>query len=139
MLHNIEKYSFTFFIALAVFYCNICFAFDDDDFQYWNTENFSFKINDDWKAGLEEEFRFGDDLDDFYYQHSDVGAVYSGVAKWLDIGGGYRHIYEKKNSDWKMENRPYFYGTLKKKFTQFTLSNRLRFEYRNREDAQELW
>jgi len=58
----------------------ISFAFDDGDFQYWNTESASVKINDHWKFNIEEEFRFGDDASDFYYHHLDIGLNYSGLA-----------------------------------------------------------
>ena len=68
---------------------NYSFAFDDGDFQYWGTGSISCKINKDWKLKLEEEFRFGDDASNFYYQHSDLGVIYSGLAKWIDIGINY--------------------------------------------------
>ena len=123
---------------LTIFLCN-SYAFDDGDFQYWNSESVSVKINKDWKIGLEEEWRFGDDTGDFYYQHSDLGLVYSGFADWLDLGMNYRHIFEKKNSKWRVENRPHLSATFKWKLFDFGFSDRGRFEYRNREDAEDFW
>ncbi|KAF0119200.1 MAG: hypothetical protein FD151_2052, partial [bacterium] len=35
------------------------FAYDDGDWQYWNTESIEGNISDRWKIKLEEEFRFG--------------------------------------------------------------------------------
>jgi len=42
--------------GIVVYLCFDAFAFDDEDWQYWNTENISIKLADDWKLGLEEEF-----------------------------------------------------------------------------------
>ncbi|MBU4140893.1 MAG: DUF2490 domain-containing protein, partial [Candidatus Omnitrophica bacterium] len=47
--------------------------------------------------------------------------------------------FEEKNSDWKYENRPHLNATVKLKLGDFKLSNRGRFEYRNREGADTLW
>ena len=125
-------------ILVLIFPC-YSLAFDDGDFQYWNTESISWKINQDWKLALEEEFRFGDDARDFYYQHSDLGLSYSGFTNWLTVGLNYRHIFEEKSGDWKEENRPHLNAEIKWKLSDFSLSNRGRLEYRNREDADNLW
>lgn len=127
------------FFWLACLLSYSCFAFDDGDFQYWNTESASWRINKLWQLTLEEEFRFGDDASDFYYQHSDFGATYSGIADWLDIGINYRQIFEEKSDDWKDENRPHLNATVKFKLSDFTCSTRNRFEYRNIEDADNFW
>ena len=81
-------------LALVIMGSKTSLAFDDGDFQYWNTESASVKINDHWKFNIEEEFRFGDDASDFYYQHSDIGFSYSGLADWLDVGLNYRAVLE---------------------------------------------
>jgi len=94
-------------MTLIVLICQKSFAIDDGDFQYWNTESVSFKIGDDWKGKLEEEFRFSDDGGDFTYQHSDLSFTYSGLADWLDLGIAYRHIFEKRGDDWPRESRPH--------------------------------
>ena len=108
----------------------VSFAFDDGDFQYWNTEAASVKINDEWKLNIEEEFRFGDNVSDFYYQHSDVGFSYSGLADWLDVGIHYRAVLEEKSDDWTWENRPHINATLKTKIHELKVSNRSRLEFR---------
>ena len=115
------------------------FAFDNGDFQYWNTESLSYKINKDWKIGIEEEFRFGDDAGNFYYQHSDAGITYSGLAEWIDLGMNYRFVFEKKKGDWKYENRPHANVTLKHKLEGFKLSDRNRLEYRDKQDSKDGW
>ncbi|MBL7132052.1 MAG: DUF2490 domain-containing protein [Candidatus Omnitrophica bacterium] len=138
MFHN-KDYFFLSILVFLVSFCSFCFAFDDGDYQYWNTESVSWKINDDWKMSLEEEFRFGDNGSNLYYQHSDLGLIYSGIADWLDVGINYRHIFEEKNSKCKQENRPHLNADVKWKLFDFNFSNRGRLEYRNREDAENFW
>ena len=137
-LKIMKKFILAIGLLLRMFLCN-CYAFDDGDFQYWNSESVSVKINKDWKIGLEEEWRFGDDAGDFYYQHSDLGLAYSGFANWFDLGINYRHIFEKKSSKWRVENRPHLNATLKWKLLDFGFSNRGRFEYRSRKDTEDFW
>lgn len=133
----------TFFISVFTAYILTAapgpvFAYDDGDFQYWNTESVSWKTGD-LKLGLEEEFRLGDDAGNLYYNHTDLSAAYSGLADWFTLGINYRHILEDKDSDWKKENRPHLNATVKFKALDFGFSNRFRFEYRNREDAENYW
>ncbi|MFC1594345.1 DUF2490 domain-containing protein [Candidatus Omnitrophota bacterium] len=117
----------------------LCFAFDDGDFQHWNTDSVSWKIDDDWKLTLEEEFRWGDNARNPYYQHSDLNAAFFGLAQWLDVSASYRQVYEEKGGGWKAENRPHMNATVKWKWSDFSFSNRGRFAYRNREDAENFW
>ncbi|MGD9014740.1 MAG: DUF2490 domain-containing protein [Candidatus Omnitrophota bacterium] len=130
--------SFTLMI-LVIFCCSQVFATDDGEFQYWNTESVSTKLNDDWKVKLEEEFRLGDDGGNLYYQHSDLGFTYSGLTDWLDLGFNYRQIFEKKSGEWKEEERPHLNATVNWKWLDYSFSNRVRFEYREREDSQDYW
>jgi hypothetical protein len=116
-----------------------CSAFDDGDFQYWSTNSVSWRIQKDWYADLEEELRLGDDGGHLYYQHSDLGVRYSGLAPWLELGANYRQVFEKKNSDWKQENRPHINVSVKAEVLHWAVSNRSRMEYRNREDADDFW
>ena len=124
---------------LIVSMSNSCFAFDDGDFQYWNTESISWKINEDWKMKVEEEFRFGNDVSNFYYQHSDLGLAYYGIAEWLDIGVNYRLVFAEKDDDWSYENRPHINTILKFDFNDFNFSTRNRFEYRDKENKGSGW
>jgi len=124
---------------IVVWFCASAFPFDDGDWQYWNTEGISIKIRDDWRFDLEEELRWGDDMRNPYYNHTDAGFIYSGLADWFDLGLNYRHINEEKSSGWKRESRPHVNGTVKWKFQDFSFSNRGRFEYREKEDADDYW
>lgn len=117
-------------LAVVIMGTKTTLAFDDGDFQYWNTESASVKINDYWKFNIEEEFRFGDNARDFYYQHSDIGLSYSGLAEWLDVSANYRAVLEEKSGDWAWENRPHLNAALKIEWNNMKLSNRSRLEFR---------
>jgi hypothetical protein len=118
-----------------------CFAFDDGDFQWWTSTGVSFDINKDWRCSFEEEFRFGDDAGELYHHHSDLGFVYKSLADWVEMGFNYRQIFERTDSegDWKRENRPHLNVTLKGRLFGFNVSDRSRFEYRDREDQEDCW
>ena len=106
------------------------YAYDDGDFQVWNTDAGEFKINNDSKIALEEEFRWGDNANEFYYHHYDIGFFYN-LKKYLNIGGGYRHIYELKKGKFKLENEPYLTATLLWDIKGFKFDDRNRMEYRH--------
>ena len=117
-----------------------CFAYEDEGFQFWTGPSVSFDINKDWKCTFDEEFRLGDDGGNLYYHHSDLGFVYKSLADWIDLGVNYRQVFEKDNAGvWRQENRPHLNITLKGKLFELGLSNRARFEYRDRENKDDLW
>ena len=101
----------------------------------------SFDINKDWGCSFEEEFRFGDDAGEFYYHHSDLGFVYKGFADWVDLGFNYRQVLEKAiREDLNISiNEPHLNVTLKGQLFGLNVSDRSRFEYRDREDKNDLW
>lgn len=128
-------------IAVTILLINeICFAFDDGDFQYWSNAGVSVELNKDWTATFEEEFRLGDDGGHLYYHHSDAGFLYKGLAKWIDVGFNYREVFEKDSSgEWRQEHRPHLNIILKSKLSGLDFSSRSRFEYRDRENQKDLW
>ncbi|MCX5711342.1 MAG: DUF2490 domain-containing protein [Candidatus Omnitrophica bacterium] len=105
------------------------FAFDNHDFQVWNTDIEEMKLNKTSKLVFEQEFRWGDNASDFYYEHYDVGYVYD-VNKHLNVGLGYRYVKEKKNNSFRVENEPYLLATLFWDLAGFKFDSRNRFEYR---------
>ncbi|MDD5432738.1 MAG: DUF2490 domain-containing protein [Candidatus Omnitrophica bacterium] len=123
---------------LAVGFLSNAYAFDDGDFQVWHTEQQEWKINNKFKATMEEELRLGDDGGNLYYQHYDVGIVYA-AQKWLDLGLNYRQIYEKKGSDFKEENEPHINATIKWALAGFTFDDRNRLEYRHYDWQEDSW
>ncbi|HOW43492.1 MAG TPA: DUF2490 domain-containing protein [Candidatus Omnitrophota bacterium] len=114
------------------------YAYDDGDFQIWNTDVEEFKINKNAKVAFEEEFRWGDNANEFYYHHYDVGFFYS-IEKWLNIGGGYRHIYELKRGKFNLENEPYLTATMLWDIKGFKIEERNRMEYRNFDYQDDSW
>jgi len=129
-----------FVLGLIILTVPVCaWTFDDGDFQYWNNESVSKKINDNWKLSFNQEFRWGDNASNPYYRHSDLGITYSGLAKWLDLTLSYRHITEERSGSWKVENQPNLNADVKWKLWDVAFGNKLRLEYRNREDADNFW
>jgi len=116
-------------MALLLIVTVMAYAYDDGDFQVWNTDVEEFKINSNSKIALEEEFRWGDNANEFYYHHYDAGVFYN-LKKYLNIGGGYRHIYELKKGKFKQESDPYITATLLWDIKGFKFEDRNRIEYR---------
>lgn len=128
------------FILAVLSAGNTCFGFDDEGFQYWSTTKASLDLDKDWKLGYEEEFRIGDDGGNLYYHHSDLGLVYKGLSRSIDLGVNYRQIQEKDGKDkWRPEYRPHFNVTLKNKLFGLDVSDRSRFEHRARETSKDIW
>lgn len=113
-------------------------AFDNHDFQVWNTDVEEFKIDNSSKITLEEEFRWGDNANDFYYHHYDLGFVRD-VNKHLNLGIGYRQVFEKKRGAFKQENEPYGMATLFWEALGFKFDDRSRLEYRHFDYQTDSW
>ncbi len=114
-------------------------ASDKSGFQYWSTAEFNVDLDEDWTATFNEEFRLGDEGGNLYYHHSEIGFVYKGLADWIDVGAGFRKIYEDTGDTWQQENRPQINVTLKGKLGDIAVSTRSRFEYRDREEREDIW
>ena len=117
-------------IGLMLMLVTRIYAYDDHDFQVWNTNVEELKISKDSKIAFEEEFRWGDNASEFYYHHYDIGFFYN-LKKYLNIGGGYRHAYELKKGKFKLENEPYVTATLLWGLLGFKFEDRNRMEYRH--------
>ncbi|MDP2923488.1 MAG: DUF2490 domain-containing protein [Candidatus Omnitrophota bacterium] len=127
------------FLTTIIILTGSCvYAYDDGDFQVWNTDVEELKINNDAKIALEEEFRWGDNASEFYYQHYDVGFFYN-LKKYLNIGGGYRHIYELKKGKFMVENEPYVTANLLWDLLGFKFDDRSRMEYRHFDYQTDSW
>ncbi len=127
-------------IVIVVLISETCLAFDEGDFQLWDTTGFSFDLNKDWKVTFEEELRFQDEGSRLYYHHSELGFVYSGYADWVDFGLNYRQVFSRNSTDdWVTENRPHVNITLKTKLAGLNLSDRSRLEFRDRNEKDDIW
>lgn len=125
-------------IGLVLFLAAKVYAYDDGDFQIWNTDVEEFKINKDAKIALEEEFRWGKNAGEFYYQHYDAGFFYD-LRKGLNIGGGYRQVYELISGKFKPENEPYVTATLLWDLEGLKFEDRNRMEYRDFNYKEDSW
>ncbi|UCF43725.1 MAG: DUF2490 domain-containing protein [Planctomycetota bacterium] len=112
---------------------------DKSGFQYWSAAGFNFDLDKEWTVTFEEQFRLGDEGGNLYYHHSDISLVYKGFADWLDVGAGFRKAYEDRDGTWRQENRPHISVTLKGKLGDIAVSTRSRFEYRHREQKEDVW
>lgn len=114
------------------------FAYDNHDFQVWNTDVEEFKPNKSSKLIFEQEFRWGDNASQFYYQHYDVGYAYI-LNKYFNFGGGFRYIRELKSGIWRDENEPYFLALAYWKAAGFDFTDRTRIEYRDYDYQTDHW
>jgi len=114
------------------------FAHEDGDWQFWNTESIEGSLAENWKIKLEEEFRFGDNMRELYYHHTDGGLTHK-LTDYFRLGLNYRQVYEKNNGEWEEENRPHINGILRWEWQDFQLEGRNRFEYRIREGKEDVW
>jgi len=138
MVKYITELSICVIFGLLLFLISNVYAYDDGDFQVWHIENQEFKINKNSKLAFEEEFRFGNNAREFYYQHYDIGFAYL-FTKFFEFGGGFRQIYEKKSGKFKEENSPFIKATLKWLFFGLDFDDGNRFEYRNFDYSPDLW
>jgi len=106
------------------------FAFDDGDFQVWNTDVEEVQLKKDLKLVLEQEFRWGNNAREFFYQHYDAGLAYVLNKAWT-MGTGYRQIYSRSgpSKPWQAESDPYLFITYFGELAGFKFDDRSRFEY----------
>lgn len=109
---------------------NCAYAFDDGDFQVWNTDVEEFNVNKDSKVVFEQEFRWGDNADQFFYHHYDAG-FFKKLKKNFNLGGGYRQVYELKKGKFVSEEEPYLSASLFWDILGANFEDRSRLEYRH--------
>jgi hypothetical protein len=105
-------------------------AYDNGDFQIWNTDSQEKQVGENAKITGEEEFRWGDNANQLYYHHYDAGFLYA-FNKNFDLSLNYRHIYERKKGKFRIENEPCINAILRRDLWGFSFSDRNRFEYRH--------
>ena len=113
-------------------------AKQNEDWQFWNSSSLEGNVHPRWKLKFEEQFRFGDNITDFYYHLTGVSVTWK-TTEWFQVALAYAQIYEQKADDWREENRPRIDGTVRRKWGGLQLSDRNRAERRIREKADNLW
>lgn len=117
-------------ICLSTIFSSAIFAYDNGDLQLWNTYSIEGKFLDKWKIKLEEEFRYGGNISELCYQHTDLGISY-GPLKWIALGINYRHIFSLLSpGKWYMEGRPHLSVYFKVKWKIVSLTDMNRYEFR---------
>ena len=106
------------------------FAYDRGDFQIWNSNAQDVKIGKGTKLTLEEEFRYGENASELFYQHYDWGFNWS-FDKRLDLALGYRLVFDRIKRKLMESDEPYGVLTLKQDVWKFRLDDRNRLEYRH--------
>ena len=105
-------------------------AYDNGDFQIWNTNGEEVNIRKGVKFAMEQEFRYGNNASELFYQHYDFGFVY-GFDKSLDIGLFYRQLFEWNTKKWLESDEPNANATVKLDLWKFKFEDRNRIEYRH--------
>ena len=116
-------------ISIALITCG-AYAYNSGDFQIWNTNNQEVAIGKGTKLATEQEFRYGNNGGDIFYQHYDWGFAYA-FDKLLELAFGYRLVYEKPKMKWMEEDEPYTNITAKLDIWKFKFEDRNRIEYRH--------
>ncbi|MFA6320623.1 MAG: DUF2490 domain-containing protein [Candidatus Omnitrophota bacterium] len=106
------------------------YAYEKGDFQIWNTDTEEVKLYKGVKLAMEQEFRFGENASEFFYQHYEFGVVF-GFAKVLDLAFCYRLVLDRVKRKWMEEDMPNVNATLKHEIGKLKLEDRNRIEYRH--------
>lgn len=125
-------------VGMILFLAVNAHAYDDGDFQVWNTDVEEIQLKKDLKLVFEQEFRWGDNVKEFYYQHYDVGLFYN-LNKYWSVGAGYRHILNKTRGKFLVENQPSVSVTFSSQFAGFKYDDRSRFEYNHFDYRDDTW
>lgn len=120
-------------VALMLSAAANAYAYKDGDFQIWHTEAQEIGLKQGAKLVFDEEFRYGDNASELYYQHYDVGLAYD-VNKYLATSINYRQIYSGEKGKFKPEYNPNVNITPKCEFYGFKIEDRNRFEYKLYDD-----
>lgn len=117
---------------------SLAFASEDGDWQFWSLGGMQVNLSESWKAGLEQQFRLGDNMVKLYYRYTDFGIAWR-ATPWFILGCDYAQIYEKREGDWKEENRPHLNGTFKWSWRKVGFEDRNSIERRIREGRENIW
>ena len=129
MVKNVVKL-LVLVLCLVTLSSNAYAAYEHGDFQIWNTDSEEVKIGKGTKFTMEQEFRYGADASEFFYQHYDWAFTWA-FDKMLEIALGYRLALEKVKSKWMEEDEPYTNITAKLDVWKFKFEDRNRIEYRH--------
>jgi hypothetical protein len=126
-------------ITVLIFSESRC-ALADGSVQFWQTTAATVDINKDWMATVQEHVKLRQHAGTLYYEHTDLGFVYKGLASGIDIGFNYKQVFCKDDDGgWSRENRPHLNVMIRGRLGAFDFFDRSRFEYRDKQDERDLW
>ena len=124
-------------------------AYTDGDSQLWMKFGASGKMDCGVKLAVDEEIRLGDDMKEYYYSETALSASYD-VLSFMSLGAGFVECTERKEKVlydakgnaavdhyFRPEHMPRVEATFKQKVAGWGLDDRLRVEYRMKEDTQD--
>jgi len=111
------------------------YGYQDGDFQIWHTEVQDISLKQGVRLAFDEEFRYGDNASELYYQHYDVGLAYD-FNKYLTTSISYRQIYEGENGKFLPEYQPRLSITPKCELYGFKIEDRNLFELKLYDDRR---
>jgi hypothetical protein len=100
--------------------------------QFWNRETISGKMNDRLTVSCHTEYRFGDGLDNYFYQHTEFQLIYR-INSWLSAVPAYRQVQSRPlhaaaDEGRFLQHMPVLMLNGKYKWAAIGLSNRIRVE-----------
>jgi len=96
-------------------------------------------LSKQWYLTSEHRLTFGDEARRLDDQQTDFAFNYTGLADWLSVAIGYKHMIERDEGRWLREHRPLLNLTAKGELFGLGIASRSRFEYRDQEDEEEVW
>ncbi|MDD2237347.1 MAG: DUF2490 domain-containing protein [Kiritimatiellae bacterium] len=124
-------------------------AYQDGDSQLWMKFGASGNMDCGVKVSVAEELRLGDDMKEYYYAETALSASYD-VQPWLNLGLTYVEVFERKEKViydskgneindhyFRPEHMPRVEATVKHKVAGWGFDDRVRMEYRMKEDTQD--
>lgn len=110
------------------------------DNKYYSEFAFKHKLNDKFDLFFTPEFRYNDNLGNFYYYHMRVGSAFH-AHKNLDLALAYRFIQNKVKGQWDNDDVQYIEMITIPKISLggFDISDANKFERRYYENAANRW
>jgi hypothetical protein len=117
----------------------VCYGYNDD-LRLRTSAGIAWEMDKDWTLSYREELRCYGVAEKLFQDRSEVGVLYKPLAEWLDVGANYIVINSENRSDKHTEeNRPSLSAIVRGKLLEREFSDRLRIEYRDRSDAEDIW
>jgi hypothetical protein len=130
---------FIFLSGFQLFMPEYVPAYEDGDWQFWNSEIVQGNLTDTTSAKISGEWRFGDNMKELYYYHTEMGLSFK-LNETFSIAPNYRQVYSlSTNKRWVEERMPNleFFNTFSLQELKF--ANRFRIEYRNKMTSEDTW